>query len=292
MRANSFPTTFRIGSGNIERNTQKALRETAVKRFMERPQRQSRNRAEQKHLTVFLPRNQPMPSKAMDEKQSGKPGLQPIGDLLAQALSSLRPTVSANPKPSESASDSAITGLERANVVLIGTRVSEPGLETRSSSVVAVQARQSLTLPSNSSEIGPQFLPQWLQKFRYGDDLPAGVRASDLSGLLDVAQQRLLPSDAKQFAQAIDRLFTFARTFGTRDFDAQAVAKFYREALADMPALALAGAVDAAIKTWKWQTIPKPADLRELGEPVSSKLLAVQSRIMVAQMALRHRGAA
>ena len=113
-----------------------------------------------------------------------------------------------------------------------------------------------------------------------------------MSWLAARTEAHLLPADTKEFAQAMDRLFKFARTFGIRDFDSAQVTPYYRDALVGVPAEALNAAVDTVIATWKWQGLPKPADLKALAEPTWGKLREASARVWCAQWTLANRGAA
>ena len=224
-----------------------------------------------------------------DESRSGKS--QPIGDLLPRAWSSPDPTDLGLLRRNESSSDSATTGSARPNVVPIGTHRGGPGLATKSNlQANAVTLRQSLTQPISEISTGAASLPRWLQVFRFGtSEPPDGIFSSDLDGLADRAQDDLQAASPQDLGRALDRLFAFARTFGIRDFDAATVTPYYRDALAGAPALAVEAAVDAVIAKWKWQSLPKPADIKEMAEPAWGSLREARARIWAAQRTLENK---
>ena len=80
---------------------------------------------------------------------------------------------------------------------------------------------------------------------------------------LEQQRELLQPAPVKAFMVAIDRLTTFAATFGITVANPKAAAEFYREDLGDLPADLLDKAVRSATKNWIYQSLPKPAEVRK-----------------------------
>lgn len=109
---------------------------------------------------------------------------------------------------------------------------------------------------------------------------PARLTHSQLDLAIGAQRQLMEPSDVKSFAVIIERLFSFARTFGLANPDTRAATGFYREALKDVPTDLVDRAVSAVCRDWRWgNKLPLPADLRnQVSEEMTSR------RVMLARM--------
>ena len=72
------------------------------------------------------------------------------------------------------------------------------------------------------------------------------------------------PSSPEDLGVNVERLFSFLEAFGIQPTTQTitGVVSAYREALSDLPSWAVAEAISSIIKTWRYQSIPKPADIR------------------------------
>ena len=76
-------------------------------------------------------------------------------------------------------------------------------------------------------------------------------------------QAKLSPASPQAFAVMIERLVHFAQAFGATVNDMAGVMEFYRDSLADLPADLLGQAIKETMRTHKYNTLPRPADIRQ-----------------------------
>lgn len=75
--------------------------------------------------------------------------------------------------------------------------------------------------------------------------------------------QALTAGTRGEMAEALAPLVRFIRAFGLGSEAERVAAEVWMEALDDLPAWAVAGAVKQVKRTWKWRNAPLPADIRE-----------------------------
>lgn len=72
----------------------------------------------------------------------------------------------------------------------------------------------------------------------------------------------LVPAPAKMLAVLVSRLMEYATVFGAGPSDPQAAAELYYEVLGELPLDLLEKAVAATKREHKWNTLPRPAEVR------------------------------
>lgn len=107
--------------------------------------------------------------------------------------------------------------------------------------------------------------PEW----KACDGLPREATPQKISQAIQATAHETQPASSEVFAVCLLKLAKFGRAFGFLETKASDITGFYREALADVPADLLELAVDGTIRSWKWNRMPSPADLRQ---SISSEL--------------------
>lgn len=101
--------------------------------------------------------------------------------------------------------------------------------------------------------------PEW----KACDGLPPEATAPKIARAIQATAHETRPASSEAFAVCLLKIAKFGRAFGFLENNAADITGFYREALSDVPADLLELAVDGTIRTWKWNRMPSPADLRE-----------------------------
>lgn len=70
------------------------------------------------------------------------------------------------------------------------------------------------------------------------------------------------PATPQEFNQVMSKLASFIKTFGGSPAELKEAADFYRLTLDDIPAPLLIQAIIETMRKWKYQSLPKPADIR------------------------------
>lgn len=99
------------------------------------------------------------------------------------------------------------------------------------------------------------------------NDLTLGVRKASPEG----------------YAVAMDRLMEFAAAFGIKTPDRKTILNVYRETLGDLPQDLLEAAISRTMADYKYQNMPKPADIRQ---HVRADLAQRKIHLMTLRMAL------
>lgn len=129
-----------------------------------------------------------------------------------------------------------------------------------------------------------KWLETWAaQPFHERADIPATYRGA-IEGEVGAARALLTPATAEARAVALRKLLDFCRAFGMNvPEDSKPLLAIWAEHLSDIPGDLLLTAVSRTTGGWKYQTPPKPADLRA---SVERDLVARRKRLHLAQTAL------
>jgi hypothetical protein len=95
------------------------------------------------------------------------------------------------------------------------------------------------------------------------ETIPPAVR-SQIPGWIASLDERLEPASTKVVAVAIDSIYTFASVFGIQPTSEtiHAATEIYSDALSELPDWAIEQAICNLKKSWKYQSLPKPVDIR------------------------------
>lgn len=110
-----------------------------------------------------------------------------------------------------------------------------------------------------------------------------------LPELIEEIRASLEPVPAKMLAVLVSRLMEYAALFGAGPSDPQAAAEVYFEVLGDLPLDLLEKAVVLTKREHKWNTLPRPAEVRA---HVSAEWSRRDTSRMFAEVALRDAGRA
>jgi len=93
--------------------------------------------------------------------------------------------------------------------------------------------------------------------------LPAGLSLITIQQDMKSINMMLVPASDAEFKKCVEQIHDYAKAFGIKVGNLNAVVKFYRIALQDVPAVLLAKAVKDVITTKTYNTMPLPGQIRE-----------------------------
>ena len=119
------------------------------------------------------------------------------------------------------------------------------------------------------------------------DQVPANLTRDLLAVAVDQQAAIMAPAPMRSFAVVIEKLISFAATFGVQIANPKAAVEFYREALGDLPEDLLATAVRATMSSWVYQSLPKPAEIRRHVSEELSRRVVDRGRLQMALARVR-----
>lgn len=121
-------------------------------------------------------------------------------------------------------------------------------------------------------------------------DLPSVELRAQLPGMLADLDTALIPATDRELAVAIAKLLEYSALLGVKITDSKETAAIYAETLGDLPGPLLDEAIRATKRSHKFNTLPRPAEIRAHVSDDFGALKVARSRAQVAMsMAERQR---
>ena len=203
-------------------------------------------------------------------------GLTKIGNLLPKTGNMQSETIGQQKKSTEkqkTLSSISQTEMDGSKPAQTGQSGGSRGLEKTTERMVAM-----------TPQGGAQDLPQHMKQWEYMYHEPPPATAEELDYLEDAWNQTLVPCDRKAAMVMLDETLAL---YGAPD-NWDSVAKFYLEAVDDVPEDLLAKALKHIRMNLKW--FPKPCEIRTPIAEDMEKRRRIMARISYMRLGLNHFG--
>jgi len=145
-----------------------------------------------------------------------------------------------------------------------------------SGNLPAKQQHQSLSAAA-------RLVRQQIAGWKFTDALPAGINESIVSVVEAKLREAMVPAGTKAAAVLLDRLFTVLR------MPSSDVLTTWLDLINGYPPGVLRRAIDGVLRRYKWNSVPRPADIVEqiVEDRDYNELIALHNKIRTLRLKLR-----